>query len=452
MKLLPRLLLLGLVLPMTGLCAAVLIAGYLFHESLVRDVEQRLLAQAAVESVSLFDGPDHKPHVHLPASPLAAEVAAFAPASALYDPHGQLVIAAPANVRLPLRPPASATPGHPRIDAPDAHSRALTVGVERPGEGVYTLHLVASLQPVDATMRSFYRSVGAAVALIAALLFAVLYLQARGLSRRIREIIEFVPLVREARAPRATPARGADELAELGAAIAEATQFLHHQQSAQERFLANAAHQLRTPLTVLRTEIDLALRRPRGAPELRESLEQARNEVDRLTLLARKLLDLETLRVQPIDLHEVDLRQVLHDVTQRHAEAALAKQVTLQETGDTQLTCTCDPLLISQALENLVDNAVRFAPPSSVVEIAGSSRAGACVLSVHDDGPGIPEGERARVFEPFFRGSAEGSQTGLGLAFAADVARKHGGRVALRSVPLGTTFELELPSVATREA
>jgi signal transduction histidine kinase len=465
MKLVPRLLVLGVALPILGLAIAVLVAGSLFRRSLVRDVEERLFAQAAVESVSLFDGPDRLPHVHIPKSPLAAEVVAFAPVSMLYDPDGHCVVSA----ALPGQPdePAPTPPpvGKPRLDAPNANLRTLTVAVDRPGEGIYTLYLKAQLGPVDSTMAAFYRAVGGTVAGIALLLLIVLYIQARGLTRRVQDLIGFVPLLKAgpstapnkehvaerqvSRSPvgaSALPAQGTDELAELGAALTDAASFLHAQQAAQERFLANAAHQLRTPLAVLCTEIDLALRRPRENSELRAALERTRTEADRLTLLARKLLDFESLRVQQPDRREVDLAELVHDVVTRQAGVAKAKGVRLQTDAGVEMYNACDPVLVAQAFENLVDNAIRFAPPDTEVSLTVRREAGgACGLLVHDDGPGIPKDEHAKLFEPFFRGSAVGSQTGLGLAFAADVARKHGGSVTLVPSGSGTTFLLTLP-------
>ena len=200
MRLVPRIMSLGVVLPLAGLLCSLAIASSLFRGSLVQDVDRRLLAQAAVESVSLFDGTDGRPHVHMPRSALAAEVAAFAPRTALFDPRGALVVTVPEGSALDPVAPAS-TPGRPRLESPDGRTRALTLGVLRPGEGVYTLRLVASLDPVDATMRSFYRAIGGTVAAITALLALVLYAQARTLARRVMELIAFVPLIRRSELP-----------------------------------------------------------------------------------------------------------------------------------------------------------------------------------------------------------------------------------------------------------
>ncbi len=446
MRLVPRIVLLGVVLPLAGLLGATAIAGTLFHRSLVQDVDRRLLAQAAVESVSLFDGPDGRPHVHMARSPLSAEVAAFAPATALFDPAGRIVTTVPSGRSFgPV--PRAATEGRPIIGALGRRARALTLGVRRPGEGVYTLRLEASLDPVDATMRSFYRSLGGTVAGIAGLLALVLYLQARAIARRVEALIGFVPLLRRAESLPERGVEGSDELAVLDAALTDAALFLREQRLAHERFLANAAHQLRTPLAVLRTEIDLALRRPREVGELREALEMARRETDRLTSLARKLLDFESLRSLTVDRQDVDLRAVARDVVERQSAAAARRGVTLSEDGDPSVRSWSDPVLLAQALENLVDNAIRFAPSGSRVAISvRGGDGGAARVLVHDDGPGIPAEERERVFEPFYRGATPGSQTGLGLAFVADIARKHGGRAHVVPSAAGTTVGIELPT------
>ncbi|MDO9021485.1 MAG: HAMP domain-containing sensor histidine kinase [Deltaproteobacteria bacterium] len=445
MKLVPRILALGVVLPLAGLLCSVTIAGGLFRRSLVQDVDRRLLAQAAVESVSLFDGPDGRPHVHMPRSMLAAEVAAFAPGTSLIDPQGRVIMSVPAGRAVSAAPRASSA-GHPRIGSPDPRHRDLTLGVMRPGDGLYTLHLVASLAPVEATMRSFYRAIGGTVAGITLLLASILYAQARRLVRRVNDLIAFVPLIGGSEAPPERRPEGTDELAALGGALTDAARYHHEQRLAQERFLANAAHQLRTPLAVLRTEIDLALRRPRDPSELREALEKAREETARLTLLARKLLDFEGLRSQPLDLQDVDLRSVVREVLERQAPQIAAAGLTLAEQGDRAVPCRCDPLLVSQALENLVDNSVRFAPAGGRLEVTARNDDGVCRLVVHDDGPGIPVEERAKVFEPFYRGSTPGSQTGLGLAFVADVARRHGGQAKLIPSAVGTTIGMEFPA------
>lgn len=447
MKLVPRLLTLVLVLPLGGLVLSVFLAGELFHRSLIADVDQRLLAQAAVESVSLFDGPERKPHIHLPRSPLAREVEAFPTISALYDPAGRLLQVSPAEALVPpLLAPAAPSP-RPRLATAD-NARTLLVSVDRAGEGTYALLLSASLSPTSTAMSLFYRVVGGTVGLIGLLLAALLYSQARWLSGRLRELISFVPWLRASRPHPGPIAPGDDELAELGQILVETSRHIHEQQVSQERFLASAAHQLRTPLTIIRTEVDLALRRERSNAQLRDALERTRTEVDRLALLARKLLDFESLRVRPVQMHEDELGALLQDLLARMAPRAAERGLSLAEDLAPGLRCRCDALLLAQAIENVLDNALRFAPPGTSVDIHAAREGGTLRVSIRDQGPGIPEGERSQLFLPFHRGSSAGSQTGLGLAFAAEVLRHHGGQISLApSPPPGTTFLLELPAV-----
>ncbi len=447
MKLVPRLLTLVLVLPLGGLVLSVFLAGELFHRSLIADVDQRLLAQAAVESVSLFDGPERKPHIHLPRSPLAREVEAFPTVSALYDPAGRLLQVSPAEALVPqsLAPPAPSP--RPRLATAD-NARTLLVSVDRAGEGTYALLLSASLSPTSTAMSLFYRVVGGTVGLIGLLLAALLYSQARWLSGRLRELISFVPWLRASRPHPGPIAPGDDELAELGQILVETSRHIHEQQVSQERFLASAAHQLRTPLTIIRTEVDLALRRERSNAQLRDALERTRTEVDRLALLARKLLDFESLRVRPVQMHEDELGALLQDLLARMAPRAAERGLSLASDLAPNLRCRCDALLLAQAIENVLDNALRFAPPGTSVDIHAAREGGTLRVSIRDQGPGIPEGERSQLFLPFHRGSSAGSQTGLGLAFAAEVLRHHGGQISLApGPPPGTTFLLELPAV-----
>jgi signal transduction histidine kinase len=196
----------------------------------------------------------------------------------------------------------------------------------------------------------------------------------------------------------------------------------------------------------LRTEVDLALRRPRDADHLREALSMARAEIERLTALARKLLDFESLRSQPLSSQdEVELGALVCEVTARLSTQASGRDVRIESAIEATGVLSCDPLLVALAVENLLENALRFAPPGSRVRVTVSAVDGSFRCAVEDEGPGIAEDERVRVFEPFYRGTAPESQTGLGLAFVADVAQKHGGRAFVDDAPRGTRVVLELP-------
>ena len=447
MRLVPRLVLLGGGLPLLGVVLAIVIAGSLFRRSLLDDLDQRLLAQAAVESVSMFDGPEGRPHLHMLASSLADEVAAFAPSTTVFDPEGHVVLS---TLDEPPSIPegvswveAAGEPEQMRFASVDG-VRALIVRLVRP-EGDYTLVLTGSLEPIDNTMSAFYRDVLGTVAAIWAVLLLVLFLQGRRIVGRIEALRRLAPAIREGRRAPVVDVGGGDELHELSVVLRDAADTLAEVHDAQERFLASAAHQLRTPISLLRTEVDLALRKPRDAAQLREALTMVREHAEHLGSLAARLLDFESLRSAPLDRHPQPMLELVDAVLERHATGAAKRGVRLLARDDGAVVAGVDRMLVEQAVENLVDNAIRFAPEGTAVEVVIEERDGRASVMVYDEGRGFEPAARERLFQPFAPGTGEGAQTGLGLAFVAEIARKHGGRPRLETAGRnGVGFELPL--------
>ncbi len=153
-----------------------------------------------------------------------------------------------------------------------------------------------------------------------------------------------------------------------------------------------------------------------------------REHAEHLGSLAARLLDFETLRSAPLTRHPEPLLELVDAVLDRHAAAAAERGVRLTARDDGAVVADIDRMLVEQAVENLVDNAIRFAPEGSVVEVViDGDRDGASIM-IYDDGRGFEPAARERLFQPFSPGKGEGAQTGLGLAFVAEIARKHGGR------------------------
>ncbi|MFQ5535988.1 MAG: sensor histidine kinase [Gemmatimonadota bacterium] len=208
---------------------------------------------------------------------------------------------------------------------------------------------------------------------------------------------------------------------------------------AQRRFTADASHELRSPLTAMRGELEVALRRERTPEEYRSALESTLEEVVHLSELAEDLLTLArsdagalVLRPQP-----VDLRTVAGEVVRRLSGQAEHRGVTLAlrdgEGGrNGAYVATVDERLVRQALWNLVDNALKFTPSGGRVEVRVEARAREVNVVVEDSGPGL--GDPERVFHRFYRadevrtpgGAASG--TGLGLAIVRSIVEAHGGR------------------------
>ncbi|MEZ4359437.1 MAG: HAMP domain-containing sensor histidine kinase [Kofleriaceae bacterium] len=449
-----RLVLFGALLPTVALLGAVLIAGWLFRRGQLEELDRRLLAQAAIESVGLFDGPDGKPHTHLPDSPLADQVKDFAPTAAIYDVRGEpvtpRVASSPAPARVPFLGPVDRARFSRETVAGFAR-RILTLAVRAPDGTRYTLWLGASLAPIGHTMSLFYRATATALAALGLLLFAVQLLVARRMTARISTMTAFLPRLREGETDLPEDPV-ADELGALRRAIREVAHRLAEARLEQDRLLASAAHELRSPLAVMRIEIDLALRRGRSPEELREALRTARAEVVRLTELSGALLDLQAVRHVGFARAEGDLASLVGEAVRGMTGLAEAANLELRVCAPAPAPACFDARAMRQAIDNLLGNAIKHGPSGTVVEVTVERAGDQWVVSVADRGPGIPAAEATRAFEPFHRLSATGAGAGLGLAIVREVMQRHGGRAYVDDAyTAGARLVLELPDEGPAE-
>lgn len=212
---------------------------------------------------------------------------------------------------------------------------------------------------------------------------------------------------------------------------------IHETFESQRRFTADASHELRSPLTAMRGELELALRKERDASEYRAVLASTHEEVLRLTriiegllILARSDAGAMQLRREPCDLADVAREAVVRAGGEPGSGPGRVEILAPEE-----LPAVADPGLLGQAVENLVRNALRFAGPRGKVRLTLLEGPGEVRILVEDSGPGLPAGCEARVFERFWRGDpsrtlAHGSEgTGLGLAIVKVLTEAHGGRV-----------------------
>lgn len=222
-----------------------------------------------------------------------------------------------------------------------------------------------------------------------------------------------------------------DELARLAATLNAMLDRLEEALEREHRFVDDASHELRTPLAVLKAELELALSRPRDPDELRAALRAAAAETDRLVHLAEDLLVLARTRGGrlPLRLQEVALRELLESVATAFRVRAEG-QGTAIEVHAADETIRADPARLRQAVENLLDNALRHGDGTGPVRLSASREQGTVVIRVEDGGPGFPAAVLAGAFEPFARGQSDGIDSrgaGLGLTIVRAVAEAHGG-------------------------
>jgi two-component system OmpR family sensor kinase len=217
----------------------------------------------------------------------------------------------------------------------------------------------------------------------------------------------------------------------------------------ERRFVADASHELRTPLALLRTELELALRRPRSREELEEAVRSAADEVDRLARLAEDLLVLARADESGLPLREetIETSALLDGVARRFAVRAETSARRVEVDAGDGGTIVGDRLRLEQALGNLVDNALRHG--AGTISLEAHHRDGHVELHVTDEGAGFPSEFLPRAFDRFARADeARGSgAAGLGLAIVDVIARAHGGSAAAANGPArGAKVVLKLPA------
>lgn len=240
-----------------------------------------------------------------------------------------------------------------------------------------------------------------------------------------------------------------DEIHRLGVTLNAMLDRLDSALKRERRFVAEASHEVRTPLALLRMELDLALSRPRTADELVAALKSADEEVERLTKLAENLLllaasDEARLQINPI---ELDLGPFLQQLADRFSTRARSEGRRISVSGEFPLVLHADPARMDQALSNLVDNALRHGEGD--VELTARSERERVSICVADQGHGVDDDFRAEAFDRFSRESTARTAggRGLGLAIVRAIVEDHHGTVSIDNLPgrTGIVVRIELP-------
>jgi signal transduction histidine kinase len=221
--------------------------------------------------------------------------------------------------------------------------------------------------------------------------------------------------------------------------------------AAQRQFVADASHELRNPLAIIRTNVDVALADPRADPDdLRHTITVVKRASDRMARLVDDLLALAR-RQEPILEHEpVDLGAAVAEASDDFVVPAAARQIVLDRAIAPDVIVLGDRDALKRAVANLLENAVRLAPARSRIRLATGSEGDRAWIAVADEGPGIAPEDQDRVFDRFWRADKARSRadggTGLGLAIVRQIAESHGGQVRLQSKPgVGSSFVIWLP-------
>jgi signal transduction histidine kinase len=241
-----------------------------------------------------------------------------------------------------------------------------------------------------------------------------------------------------------------DEVGDLARAFDRMRLRLAQLDRARREFIANASHELRTPLFSLGGFLELMADEDVDPTVRKDFVDEMSSQVQRLTRLATDLLDLTKLDAGQLAVEhiEVDVSESARVVCEEFRALAEAGEHALSTEVDGPALALADEQRVLQVARILVENATRHTPPGTSIVVSAGDRNGSVVLSVADDGPGVPEGDQAHLFERFYRaGGGQASGSGLGLAIASELAERMGGSIELSSKPGETVFTLLLPRV-----
>ena len=338
----------------------------------------------------------------------------------------------------------------------DGSIRRISFPVTHAGSVRYLLQMETSLRLVDDTLRLLLLLLAA----LAGAMIVVGWIGSRWLAREALAPVEALTATAEqisvpslrTRMTLAAPYEEFDRLAHVFNAMLDR---LHHVFEGQRQFIADAAHEIQTPLTVIKGTIEVALQKSRNAEDYRDALVTNLGQVERLGTLTRSLLTLAQFSGDrpPVTLTPLALEPLVQDLIKELSP--LAEDRTIQMILDAQPVPRVqgDAGRLTQLLINLLDNALAYTPPEGRITIRLKPIPAHVVLQVEDTGAGIAPEHLPRLFERFYRAdparARESGGTGLGLAIVKEIAEAHGGAVAVESTPgQGTRFTVTLPACA----
>jgi two-component system OmpR family sensor kinase len=431
-----------------------------------RYLDTMLWIIAESELVTTVHGPEHLPPVHTPVAPLALPEA-VTQISRLVQyrrfPDGQLLTQSAHHGsfdQLEL-------PWHPATAARVAQGAAVFETIERPaapamrlislpgneyGPLHYVLQIGLSVAPLQATLAWLLK-------LLLALDGSVLVLTGLGGAFLIRrallpmaDLVQAVERIESQNLHQRLIVPGSvEELARLTAVLNRMLDRLERSFYTQQRFIADASHELRSPLANLRLALELARRRPRTAQEYCQTMDSALEEVDRLVRLVNGLLTLTQADSGHLGMAQepVPLSALLHRVVAEYQVAATARGIALS-LALPEVLVTGDSARLYQLFANLLDNALRHTPAQGRVAVLGELQKDMVRICVADTGLGIAPDQLPHIFERFYRVAQERSRheggSGLGLAICQEVVHAHGGSIRMASrLGHGSTCTVLLP-------
>ncbi|GAB4030046.1 MAG: ATP-binding protein [Elusimicrobiota bacterium] len=300
--------------------------------------------------------------------------------------------------------------------------RSYSTPVQQDGKTFYVLQVFRPLYQNQFAMKTMLKNILIFIP-VTALLTGLLGMTMAGLA--LKPVHDIIKTTRQINAEnlhlRIDPPKTRDEIRELADFFNEMLSRLEESFLAQKRFIQDASHELKTPITILKGEMEVALKKARSVGEYEEILKSNLEEIERISLLVENLLTLARLdnRENSQQNSILDLNELVKQASENMTKPAEAKNIKLNlNLANEKLLIKADKDQLIRAFSNIIENAIKYSPPSSSVEIGSHIEDGKFVISVTDEGPGIPPESLPHIFERFYRADTSRSTEGFGLGLS----------------------------------
>lgn len=456
-----RLVLMHLLAILAAIGATAAAGWWVLSQSVNRQLDAALLALAETEVATLNDSDGATVRIHeAPAGNAPQALTRIDRLVQIIGGEGR-ILARSANLgsdKLPVQAPqlaqlaAGITVFETLPDTREEPLRMVSVPTQLRGQH-YAVQVAGSLDDADRIVQSAAILFAVmAVALLAAVGWAGARLSSK-LFGAIDNIVDRAREIEESNLHQRLPhPGGGDEIGHLVDTLNAMLARIENGVETQRRFTADASHELRSPLSRLRAEIEITLRRPRDSGDYVVALRSCLEEVERLTTLVEELLMLARLDAgherTPAEL--TSLAALISAMVARLQAQAKERHIEVVVVDELKQPAAVDPGPVGLVLRNLLDNAIKFSPQGSRVTLRATTESGIAVLSIADQGPGLDKAEMPFVFDRFFRGArmraGEVEGFGLGLALSQAIMQAHGGRIEVANQSGGgALFKLYLP-------
>ena len=435
--------------------------GWAYHAALKNQLDNSVSADLEDKARALhgylrFTGQ----HVDLSYDPNDADEATFiADATRYYQVYdaasGSLLRQSPGLESLGLKYTSNevhefrATPGIRDVQTDKGRLRITSTVIAAPGGGVYLVQVGTLLDRLDASLAEFDRVLAIRM-LLGVVIAAVMGFAFSGFALApLRRLTRHATAIDITNLRSRLPVRGTgDELDQLAESFNQALARLERSVNEMRQFSAAMAHEMRTPLAILRGEAETALSTPLSAEAAREKFASQIEEYDRLTRLINQILMLARAEAGELSISRsrVDLSALASQVVEQVEPLADAKGVALEKEIRPGLPVSGDAGWIERLLLILLDNAIKFTPQGGKVSVGVDTQVSLVFLVVSDNGPGIDAAALPHVFEPFYRGHSRSEGAGVGLALAKWIADTHGAQLHAGSMHgKGSVFTVAFP-------